>query len=96
MTENEAAAASAQPVVPAQPAASWITKTPNVCGGDACIRNSRITVWGLVNYRRLGMADAEILTSIAGLTLADLKAAWEYYELNRVEIDRNIRENEEG
>ncbi|MBY0527748.1 MAG: DUF433 domain-containing protein [Gemmataceae bacterium] len=25
---------------------SWVQKTPNVCGGDACIRNTRITVWG--------------------------------------------------
>ena len=31
--------------------ASWISKRPNVCGGDACIRDSRITVWGLVAYR---------------------------------------------
>ena len=30
---------------------SWIKKTPNVCGGDACIRNTRITVYGLVHYQ---------------------------------------------
>jgi uncharacterized protein (DUF433 family) len=23
---------------------SWIRKTPGVCGGNACIRNTRITV----------------------------------------------------
>ena len=26
---------------------SWVQKTPGVCGGDACIRNTRITVRGL-------------------------------------------------
>jgi uncharacterized protein (DUF433 family) len=83
------------PAAAPPPAASWIQKTANVCGGDACIRNTRITVWGLVNYRRLGMPDAEILAAVVGLTPADLMAAWDYYEHNREEIDRNIRENEE-
>ena len=72
-----------------------IEKSPDICGGDACIRNTRITVWGLVNYRRLGMPDAELLASIVGLTPEDLAVAWDYYEHNRGEIDQNIRENEE-
>ena len=94
MTENEPALAP-PPIVPAAPApTSWVQKTPNVCGGDACIRNTRITVWGLVNYRRLGMPDAELLPSIVGLTPADLSVAWDYYEDHREEIDQNIRENE--
>src|SRR6266487_3872323 len=58
------------------PAKSWIQKTPGVCGGDACIRNTRITVWGLVERRNLGASDAEMLDSIPGLTREDLEAAW--------------------
>ena len=42
-------------------AASWISKKVGRCGGDACIRDTRITVWGLVSQRRLGMSDKEIL-----------------------------------
>jgi uncharacterized protein (DUF433 family) len=76
--------------------ASWISKKPDRCGGDACVRDTRITVWGLVNYRRLGMSDAEILRAVQGLTAADLEAAWEYAAANAEEIDRAIRENEEG
>ncbi|HKI32852.1 MAG TPA: DUF433 domain-containing protein [Gemmataceae bacterium] len=76
--------------------ASWISKRPNFCGGDACIRDSRITVWGLVAYRRLGMSEADILEAVQGLTPADLEAAWEYAAANAEEIDRDIRENEEG
>jgi len=76
--------------------ASWITKKPDRCGGDACVRDTRITVWGLIAYRRLGMSDAAILESVQGLTLADLEAAWEYAERNAEEIDRAIRENEDG
>ena len=26
--------------------ASWISKKPDRCGGDACVRDTRITVWG--------------------------------------------------
>jgi len=73
---------------------SWVQKTPNVCGGRACIRNTRITVWGLVNNRRLGLADAQILKNIFGLTPEDLLAAWDYYREHPAEIDEDIRENE--
>lgn len=71
-----------------------VRKTPGVCGGRACIRNTRITVWGLVNSRRLGLTDEQILNNITGLTPGDLHAAWEYYRQNAAEIDRDIRENE--
>ena len=74
---------------------SWIQKTPGVCGGRACIRNTRITVWGLVLNRRLGVPDEQILQNIVGLTPDDLLAAWDYYENHRAEIDEDIRENEE-
>lgn len=74
---------------------SWIQKTPGVCGGDACIRNTRITVWGLVLSRRLGASDASILENIVGLTPDDLKAAGDYYRQNPGEIDEAIRVNEE-
>jgi uncharacterized protein (DUF433 family) len=73
---------------------SWVQKTPGVCGGRACFRNTRITVWGLVNYRRLGLADARILENIVGLTPEDLRAAWDYYREHPAEIDEDIRDNE--
>ncbi len=73
-----------------------ITKTPGVCGGRACIRGTRITVWGLVAYRRLGMSDAEILQAVQGLNRADLQAALHHAAANAEEIDRDVQENEEG
>jgi uncharacterized protein (DUF433 family) len=74
--------------------ATWISKNPNRCGGDACIRGSRIPVWVLVNYRRLGGPD--LLRDYPSLTPADLEAAWVYAAAHKEEIDRAIRENEEG
>jgi uncharacterized protein (DUF433 family) len=67
-----------------------IQKTPGVCGGDACIRQTRIAVWMLVVDCKLGMTDADVLVSFPALTQADLDAAWEYYRANPVEIEQAI------
>ena len=76
--------------------ASWISKQPDRCGGDACVRDFRIPVWVLVNYRRLGVGDKEILRAYPSLTSGDLDAAFVYAAANAEEIDRAIRENEAG
>ena len=76
--------------------ASWIDKKPDRCGGDACVRDTRIPVWILVNYRRLGATNAEILHSYPQLSVVDLEATWEYAAKHSEEIDAVIRENEEG
>jgi uncharacterized protein (DUF433 family) len=41
---------------------SWhgIEKTLNVCGGDACIRDTRIPVWLLVSYQKQGLGKVSI------------------------------------
>ena len=75
---------------------SWVSKLPGRCGGDACVRDIRIPVWTLINFRRLGADDAEILRSYPSLNQADLEAAWAYAAANSEEIDKAIRENEEG
>jgi uncharacterized protein (DUF433 family) len=75
---------------------SWIEKTPDVCGGRACLRTSRLPVWSLVYARRLGFSDAELLNRY-GVTLTpiDLEVAWAYYDQNRAEIEHDIRQNTE-
>jgi uncharacterized protein (DUF433 family) len=70
--------------------ASAVTKTPNVCGGDACIRGTRIQVWLLVLQREMGASDESVLRSYPHLTVEDLDAAWEYYRENPLEIGRAI------
>ena len=75
---------------------SWIQKTPGVCGGEACVRRTRHNVWGLVEWRQLGLSDARILEDYPDLTQGDLDAAWAYYEANRAEIDAAIKRNHEA
>jgi uncharacterized protein (DUF433 family) len=75
---------------------SWVQKTPGVCGGDACIRNTRISVAGLVSWRKLGLPDERIVEIIQGLTPEDVVVAWDYYRDHAAEIDEAIRLNEEA
>ncbi len=71
-------------------AASFIEKTPSLCGGDARVRNTRIPVWLLVVNRKWGQTDEEILASYPTLTAADLDAVWDYYRENPLEVEQTI------
>ncbi len=73
-----------------------VSKTPGICGGNACIRGTRITVWGLAQWRKLGLSDAQIRQRVAGVSLADLAAAWEYVAAHPEEIEEAIRQNAEA
>lgn len=69
---------------------SWIQKRPQVCGGDACLRATRYTVWGLVEWHRLGLDDPEILRRHPDLSPEDLEAAWDYFRKNGLEIEQAL------
>lgn len=71
-----------------------IQKTPNVMGGVACLRQTRIPVWMLENARRQGVSEADLLLNYPGLTAKDLANAWDYVKFNPVEIENEIAENE--
>ena len=71
---------------------SWIQTSPGVCGGEPCVRNTRHTVSGLVEWKQQGLTDARILEHHPDLTPADLDAAWAYYATHREEIDQAIKE----
>lgn len=65
----------------------------NVCGGAACIVNTRIPVWTLEAARREGMTDGAILAAWPSLTAEDLASALEYAHRHKSEMDRKIAEN---
>ncbi len=71
-----------------------IEKTPDVCGGSACIVRTRIPVWLLVEARNNGADEAQMLLSFPSLRAEDLTNAWAYYRGNKTEIDAEILENE--
>jgi uncharacterized protein (DUF433 family) len=71
-----------------------IDSIPDVCGGEPCIIRTRIPVWVLVQARKLGVSDADLLRAYPTLHAEDLANAWAYYRVHREEIDRQIEENE--
>lgn len=71
-----------------------IESIPNVCGGDPCIVRTRIPIWVLENYRRLGATDADLLRAYPTLRAEDVANAWAYVRSHRDEIEHQIRENE--
>jgi uncharacterized protein (DUF433 family) len=71
-----------------------IEKTPRVCGGEARIAKTRIPIWVLVEARRLGYSDVELLTSYPTITATDLANAWTYAEAHPDEIELAIERNE--
>ncbi len=73
-----------------------IESTPDVCGGDPCILRTRIPVWLLEKYRRLGTSEEAILHNYPALTAQDLANAWAYVRSHRAEIEQQIRLNEEA
>ena len=73
-----------------------IRKTPGVMGGEACVRTTRVPVWVLVGYRKLGVTDDRLLEFYPALTQTDLNAAWAYHRDHTAEIEDAIRRNEEG
>lgn len=71
-----------------------IEKTPDVCGGSACIVRTRIPVWLLVEAQQAGATEADLLKSYPSLHAEDLLNAWAYYRANKDEIDTEITKNE--
>ena len=73
---------------------SGIERTPGVCGGDPCVRRTRIPVWLLVRAQQLGSSNEDILVDYPTLSHQDLDNAWHYYKQHRADIDQQIADNE--
>ncbi len=71
-----------------------ISKTPGVSGGAACVGHTRIAVWTLVQLKKLGRSETQLLADFPGLTMDDLDAVWNYYREHPCEIDEAIADQE--
>ena len=73
-----------------------IEKTAGVSGGEACIVRTRIPVWTLENFRRLGWTEAAILENFPSLRAVDLVNAWAYADAHADDVEKAIRVNVEA
>jgi uncharacterized protein (DUF433 family) len=70
---------------------SHITKNPRVCGGKACIDNTRIRVMDIVQLQREGKKPEEMRSVFAvQLTLAQIYSALAYADENPAEIEADF------
>lgn len=72
-----------------------VDRMAGVSGGEPCIVRTRIPMWVLMQARRLGTTEAELLQCYPTLWAEDLVNAWAYADSHRDEIDSHIRENGE-
>ena len=73
-----------------------IEKTPNVCGGRACIEGTRIRVVDIIGLHRRGVKPEDMLNTYASpLTLAQVYAALAYAYDHPEEIEAAIEEDRE-
>ena len=70
-----------------------IERAPGICGGSARIAGTRIPVWTLVEYKKLGANDAALLSAYPTLSAENLTNAWHYYRTHTQEIEQEIHEN---
>ena len=69
-----------------------ITRSPEVCGGKACIAGHRVRVLDVVVWHEhQGMTPDEIVSHFPAITLADVHAALAYYFDHIEEIQQEMR-----
>jgi len=79
----------------AQVVFSHITKNPRVCGGKACIDNTRIRVMDIVQLQGEGKTPEEMRNIFAvQLTLAQIYSALAYADDNAAEIQADFGRDE--
>ncbi|MEZ4987602.1 MAG: DUF433 domain-containing protein [Saprospiraceae bacterium] len=71
-----------------------INHTPGVCGGRACIRDTRIPVWMIIEAKQTGATDLMLLQDFPALTAEDLTNAQRYFAGHVAEIEQDLREQE--
>jgi uncharacterized protein (DUF433 family) len=71
-----------------------IDSRTEICGGEPSIVRTRIPVWLLEQARRLGTTEQQLLDAYPTLRAEDLVNAWAFVRTHRVEIERQIADNE--
>jgi uncharacterized protein (DUF433 family) len=69
-------------------------KTESILGGAARVARTRIPIWTLEKYRRLGATETQLREVYPTLRSIDIEAAWAYVALNVDKIEKDIAEND--
>jgi uncharacterized protein (DUF433 family) len=72
-----------------------ITRQGGVAGGRSIITGTRIPVWSLIKWYKLGMSVEEIMREFPQLAPAEVHDAFSYYYDYPDEIEQDIAQNEQ-
>jgi len=72
---------------------SYITRSPEVCGGQPVIAGTRTPVKSIVGYYKMGLSVEEILEGLPHLSPAQVFAALSYYHDHQAEIEQDIADS---
>ena len=73
----------------------YITSAKDVCGGVPIIQGTRISVWSIIKWYKIGMTIEEILREFPQLTPSQVHDAFSYYYDHSELIEKEILENED-
>jgi len=73
----------------------YVTQKKGICGGRSIIKDTRIPVWSIIKWYKIGFSIEEILREFPQLNPAQIYDAFSYYYDNKEEIEKDIIENEQ-
>ena len=80
--------------MPATALSRYVTRNPQILGGEPIILGTRTSVRAIVNLWRLGIMPEEVLHHLPYLTLAQVFDALSFYLDHQTEIDEYIERNQ--
>lgn len=72
-----------------------ISERKGICGGRSIIVGTRMPVWSIIKWYKVGMSVEDIMREFPQLTPSQVHDAFSYYYDNQEEIERGIIENED-
>ena len=72
----------------------YISKQKGVCGGRSVIESTRIPIWSIIKWYKVGMSVEDIIREFPQLTPSQVHDAFSYYYDNQEEVEKDIVENE--
>ena len=77
-----------------QPTHPYVSRQKDVCGGRSVVAGTRIPVWSLIKWYKLGMTVEDVMREFPQLKPAQVHDAFSYYYDNIDELEADIAENE--
>ena len=73
----------------------YISKQKGVCGGKSVVEGTRIPIWSIIKWYKVGLSVEDIIREFPQLTPSQIHDAFSYYYDNQEAVEREIEKNED-